>query len=211
MKPSRLGLTLLAVALSATVAAGAPQKPSGSASTCVALTVPSVQGVDGNATSFATAVRDLFASYLKGPSIRTLSLEARLPSQAALEARDQDCGQLLLVTVERKRAGGSSVGRILGQATGVAVTRTPLGGGVTGAVATGATWAGGEAIYRFASEIRAKDELELSYLLGAPNTVERAKPVTSKAKAKSDGEDLLTPLVEKASNGIVTAATAGAR
>ena len=207
MKLSSLVLILLALALSAIGADAAPQKP---ASTCVALTVPSVQGVDGNATSFATAVRDLFASYLKGPSIRTEALESRLAAQAALEARDKDCGQLLLVTVQRKRdSGGTS--RLLGQAAGVAVMRTPGGAGVTGAVASGATWAGGEAIYRFASEIRAKDELVLSYRLGAPDAVERAKPVSFNGKAKSDGEDLLTPLVEQAANGIVTTATAGGR
>jgi hypothetical protein len=202
MKPSRVSLTLAAATMSVVVAGAAPQRPAASA--CVALTIPSVQGVDGSATGFATAVRDLFASYLKGPSIRTVSLESRLPSQAVLEARGQDCGHMLLVSVERKRGGGGSMGRILGQATGAAVTRAPIYGGVTGAVASGATWAGGEAIYRFASEIRAKDELELSYRVGPPATVERAKAVTAKAKAKTDGEDLLTPLVERAATGIVT-------
>jgi hypothetical protein len=201
---------VLAAVLSAAVAGAATQKPSAPAAVCVALTVPSVQGVDGNATSFAVAVRDLFAMYLKGPSIRTVSLESRLASQATLEARQQECGQMLLVTLERKHSSGST-SRILGQAAGIAVTRAPYVGGVGGAVASGATWAGGEAIYRFASEIRAKDELELSYRLGPPDAVERAKAVTSKAKAKSDGEDLLTPLVEKAANGIVTAVTAGGR
>ena len=207
MQPSRFGLTLLALALSVAGTTAAAQKP---ASTCVALTVPSVQGVDGNATSFATAVRDLFAGYLKGPSISTEVLESRLASQAALEARQKQCGQMLLVTVERKRSSGKA-SRILGQAAGIAVTRAPAVGGVTGAVASGATWAGGEAIYRFASEIRAKDELVLSYRLGPPDAVERTKPVSLNAKAKSDGEDLLTPLVEKAANGIVAAATAGGR
>jgi hypothetical protein len=207
---SRFGLTLGIAALSIAAIGADAQNPTAPASACVALTVPSVQGVD-NATGFATAVRDLFASYLKGPSIRTISLESRLPSQAVLEARGQECGHVLLVTIERKKSGGSSVGRILGQAAGTAVVRAPVYGGVGGAVASGATWAGGEAIYRFASEIRAKDELELSYRLGAPDAVERAKAVTSKAKAKSDGEDLLTPLVEKASNAIVTVATSGRR
>lgn len=208
MRSTRLVPAFVTLAvLSAGVAAAAPQKP---ASACVALTVPSVQGVDGNASSFAVAVRDMFAMYLKGPSIRTESLESRLASQAVLEAREKSCGQMLLVTIERKRSSGKA-GRIIGQAAGIAVTRAPLGGGVTGAVASGATWAGGETIYRFASEIRASDELELSYRLGSPDTVERAKPVTAKAKAKSDGEDLLTPLVEKAANGIVTAAMAGGR
>ncbi len=210
MTPSRSVLTLGIAALSVVTTAAAPQKSTPPVSACVALTVPSVQGVD-NATGFATAVRDLFASYLKGPSIKTIALESRLPSQALLEARGLECGYVLLVTVERKKAGGSGLGRIIGQATGAAVTRAPIYGGVGGAVASGATWAGGEAIYRFASEIRAKDELELSYRLGPPEAVERAKAVTAKARAKSDGEDLLTPLVEKAANGIVSTATAGAR
>ena len=209
MKPSRLSLTLVAAALSVVATDAAAQKPSQTA--CVALTIPSVQGVDGNSTGFATAVRDLFASYLKGPTIRTVALESRLSSQAILEAKTQECGHVLLVSVERKKAGGSSMGRILGQATGSAVSRTPVLGGVSGAVASSATWAGGEAIYRFASEIKAKDELELSYRVGTPDTVERAKTVTSKAKAKSDGEDLLTPLVEKAANGIVSATSGAGR
>jgi hypothetical protein len=210
MRPSRFVLALVAaVAPSVVIGEAARQKPPTPASACVALTVPSVQGVDGDATSFAVAVRDLFASYLKGPSIRTVVLESRLGSQAVLEAREKDCGQVLLVTVEHKRTGGSKMGKMLGQAAGTAVWRAPVGGGVTGAVVSGATSAGGQALHSFASEIRAKDELELSYRLGPPDAVERLKPVTSKAKAKSDGEDLLTPLVESAANGIVTAATGG--
>jgi hypothetical protein len=205
MKLSRVVLILPALALSAIAADAAPQKP---AATCVALTLPSVQGVDGNATSFATAVRDLLASYLKGPSIRTESLESRLAAQAALEARDKNCGQMVLVTVQRKRASGGA-SRIFGQAAGLGLTHTMAGAGVTGAVASGATLAGGEAIYRFASEIRAKDELVLSYRLGTPDAVERAKPVSFNGKAKSDGEDLLTPLVEQAANGIAATATGG--
>ena len=177
---------------------------------CIALTLPSVQGVDGPAVNFGTGVRDLFASYLTGPSIKTITLEARLPSQAALEARQKECGQVLLASVTRKRSEGKT-GGILGQAAGIAVMRTPLGGGVTGAVASGATWAGGEAIYRFSSQVRAKDEIELSYRLGPPDSVEAARPVTSKSKAKTDGEDVLTPLVEKAASAIVASATSGGR
>lgn len=210
MTPRRFALALIAaVAPSVVIAQTASQKPSAPGSACVALTMPSVQGVDGNATSFATAIRDLFASYLKGPSIRTVSLESRLDSQAALEARDQECGQLLLLSVARKRSGDNKMGRMLGQATGTAVSRMPVGGGVTGAVASSATWAGGQAIVSFASEVRAKDELELSYRLGPPDSVGGVKPVMSKAKAKSDGEDILTPLVEKAASAIAAAATGG--
>lgn len=91
-------------------------------------------------------------------------------------------------------APAGQAGRILGQAAGIAVSRAPYGGAVTGAVASGATWAGGEAIYRFASEIRARDELELSYRLGAPDAVERVGPVTSKATANAGELDPCTLL-----------------
>jgi hypothetical protein len=211
MRFSRFAVILVAAAaVCGVMAEAASQQGSTPGVACVALTVPSIQGVEGDATRFGVAVRDLFASYLTGPSIRTVPLQSRLGSQAALEAREKDCGYVLLVTVARQRSGGSKVARMLGQAAGTAMWRAPLGGGVTGAVATGAV-AGGEALHSFASEIRAKDELEVSYRLGAPDAVEHAPPVTSRAKAKSDGEDLLTPLVETAANGIVTAATAGGR
>ena len=210
MRHHRHALALIAtVAPVVGIAQTASQKPPAPGSACVALAVPSVQGVDGDATSFAMAVRDLFASYLKGPSVRTVSLESRLASQAALEARDKDCGQMLLVTVEHKRSGGSKLGSFVGQAAGTAVSRAPVGGGVTGAVVGGATSATGTALYTFASGVHAKDELELSYRLGPPDGVDRVKPATSKAKAKSDREDLLTPLVENAANAIVTAMTGG--
>jgi hypothetical protein len=93
----------------------------------------------------------------------------------------------------------------------MAAIRAPVPGGVAGAVASGATWAGGEAIYRFASQTKAKDEITLSYRLGTPDAVERARAVSSKATAKGDGDDLLTPLVETAAESILTAATAGGR
>jgi hypothetical protein len=210
MKAWRFHLPLALAALSMVAADAAAQTPAAPASACVALTVPSVTGVD-DSTSFATAVRDLFASYLKGPTLETVSLESRLQSQALIEAKGHKCGQVLLLTLERKRSSGNSTARILGQAAGAAASRAPIYGGVGGAAARNATWTGGEVLYRFASDVRAKDELELSYRLGTPDTVERAKAITSKAKAKSDGEDILTPLVEKAANGIAAAATAGGR
>ena len=202
----RVMVFLTAAGLAVASSAAASQSAPASNAACIALTVPSVRGVD-DATSFGIAVRELFASFLNGPSVKTTLLEARLPSQAALEAREKGCGQLLLVSVSRKRSSGMGVGGVLGQAAGMAVVRAPIAAGVAGAVASSAAWAGGEAIYRFASQTRAKDEIELSYRFGAPDNVERAKAVSSKAKAKSDGEDLLTPLVEKAADSIVTAAT----
>lgn len=207
MTSSKLPIIGIAVAA---VACALPCGARAQGPACVALTLPSVQGVDGPAANFGAGVRDLFASYLTGPSIKTITLEARLPSQAALEARQKGCAQVLLASVTRKHSDGKTSG-ILGQAAGIAAMRAPAGGGVAGSIASGATWASGEAIYRFSSQVKAKDEIELSYRLGPPETVETAKPMTSKAKAKTDGEDVLTPLVEKAASAIVGAASANGR
>jgi hypothetical protein len=180
--------------------------PVAAQATCIAIALPSVQGVDGDATRVATAVRDLFAGFLKGPSLKTVLLEARLPSQAALEARQKRCGQLLIPSVTRK-AGGTRTGSIISRAAGVAATRVPYTGAV-GAVTAGAVASGGEALYMLSLNTRKKDEIELGYRLGAPDDVERTKAVSAKAKANTDGEDLLTPLVEKAAGKIAETATA---
>ena len=75
MKAWRFHLSLALAALAIFGTQAAAQTPPAPA--CVALTIPSVQGVD-DSTGFATAVRDLFASYLKGPTLQTVSLESRL-------------------------------------------------------------------------------------------------------------------------------------
>jgi hypothetical protein len=169
--------------------------------------LPSVTGAD-SATNVASAVRELFASYLNGPSIKTVSLDARLPSQAVLEAQAKGCGHVLLVSVTRKHSsGGGKMGGILGQAAEGAAWRVPYTAGVGGAVAAGAAIGGVQAISGMASDTKKKDEIELTYRVGPPQSVEAAAPVVSKAKAKSDGEDLLTPLVEHASEDIVKIAT----
>jgi hypothetical protein len=179
----------------------APAADAGGA--CVALVMPSATGIDGDATAFASSMRDLFASYLSGPSLRAVNLESRLASQAIEEARQKECDHVLLTKIARKRDAGGGWGRALGQAAGTAAYYgIPYGVGVGAAVARGAAVAGAHAISTLAATTRAKDEVTLEFRLGTVDTVLRASPRAQKAKAKSDGEDLLTPLVEKASESI---------
>ncbi len=61
-------------------------------------------------------------------------------------------------------------------------------------------------MYDYASSSRIKDELTLTYRLESTTgavLVEKSE----KRKAKSDGEDLLTPLVQRAAEAIADAAT----
>jgi hypothetical protein len=168
---------------------------------CIAIVLPSVTGVDGNATDVAAAARELFAAYLTGPSLRAVSLEARLVTQAVEEARQKGCGQILVTSLSRKR-GGNGLGRALGQAAGTAAWYVPGVGGTAGMVARGAVIAGAQAVSSLAQTTKAKDELRLDYKISPLDAAAAAKAETLKAKAASDGEDLLTPLVEKASEAV---------
>ena len=170
---------------------------------CVAIVLPAAKGVDGDATAFSASLRDLFASYLTGPSLRALPLEARLTSQAVEEARQKNCGFILVTSVTRERNEGGGVGRAFGRAAGAAASYgVPYGGTAATAAARGAVVAGAYAISNAAETTRAKDEITLEYRISTLDGLGGAAAKRQKAKAKSDGEDLLTPLVETTSEAV---------
>jgi hypothetical protein len=208
LTPARLIAALTsAVALAAPLAAESRQEtPQPAAAACVGIVLPSVEGAEGNATTVATAVRELFISYLTGPTIAAIPLEARLPSQAVLEARQKGCGHVVIPSVVRKRKDGNKFGSILGQAAGTAAWHMPYGGSAGAAAARAGAVTAAHTASMLAADTRAKDEIQLAYRLGTPDTVVQANSKAAKAKAKADGEDLLTPLVEKAAEEIASVA-----
>jgi hypothetical protein len=200
------GLTALTASALAAQIPAPSDAPAASAPVCIAVVMPAVQGIQGDPVRVAQTVQGLFASYLTGPSIRPLAIEARLPALALQEARDKRCDRILMAEVSRKRTQGNRLlGRIVGQAAGSAAWALP-GGNVGAAMARGATAAAAQGAADVAFSTRAKDEMTLSYRL-APVASAGAVvgPRVEKRKARADGEDLLTPLVEAAAQGVVTA------
>lgn len=199
----------LAVLLPLTAAAA--QESRGRARICLAPA--SVEGAVGSVAEVMTAVRETFTSYLTGPSVEVTPLKARLESQAREEARGARCPYLLLVKLKHvRKSGGGLLRRMAGSAVqegawsaGAAATSTV--GRVASSAAAGAA---GAAAYDFAAAIRTKDELTLTYRLEAAVGTALVKE-SEKRKAKFDGEDLLTPLVEHAANAVVTAVAKGDR
>jgi hypothetical protein len=182
-----------------------PSAAQGSAQTCIAVVLPSVRGAEGDATAFANALRNLLTSYLTGPSLRAMPLEARLASEAVEEARQKQCGYVLVTSIARKHSDGNGWGRALGRAAGDAAWYGMPYGNAAGAVARGAAYGGAQAVSSMAASTKAKDELTFEHRLGTPDTALHAAPRTERAKAKTDREDLLTPLVEKVSESVVGA------
>jgi hypothetical protein len=194
-------LQTLAFVLTATsMHAPLPQAPA-SGKVCIALLLPAVDGVD-DATAVATSVRSIFESYLTGPSLQSVMLDARLASQASEEARQKECPRILTVTVSRKAGStGPSKAGTIARAAGTTASYIPIPT-VGGAIAAGAAEGGAVAVSDLAYHTHAKDEITMSYKVVTADGAIVVPLKTESAKAKSNGEDLLTPLIAKASEAV---------
>jgi len=198
-----------------------PQPGSGSASTTSSVTnsstpkkpgvlrigimLPRVQLTSGDSAQAAETLRKSFAGYLNGPTIEVVTLSARLPAQALDEARQSQCDYILSASMNVKKGGGGSMfGRAVGNIAGSAAGHIPGGGSATTGAARSAAITGVYTTAAIASSIKAKDELSLEYKLDSVETSKTVLSNTAKAKAKSDGEDILTPSVETAARTIVS-------
>lgn len=195
-----------AFALLAAAPLQAPPAAPAAATACVSLLLPAVEGVD-NAIAVATSVRAIFESYLTGPSLKSVLLDAKLASQANEEAKQKDCTKILVVTVNRK-AGNNGPSKLstVARAAGTTAAYIPLPG-YGASVAAGAARGGAEAVADVAYNTHAKDQMTLGYkvVTADGSTILPVKSVS--AKAKSNGEDLLTPLIAKASEAVAGAIT----
>lgn len=173
----------------------------------MAIPLPTVQGATGDATSMASSVRDLIRSYLAGPRVEVVALDARLAGPAAAEASERGCAHLLTVRVIRKPGKGNTLGRVVGTAAHTAAWRVSYGVTAGSAVAAGAAAGAAHAVATMAESTRAKDELRIEYQLAQTASRSKARTGTFKAKASVDNEDLLTPLVGELAESILTSIT----
>ena len=99
------------------------------------------------------------------------------------EARKSQCDYILSASMTVKKGGGGSMfGRAIGNIA-AAATGVPAGG---------------------MAAIKAKDEVSLEYKLDHVETARTSLTNKDKAKASADGEDVISPLVQKAAESIVT-------
>ena len=173
----------------------------------ICLAPASVQMAAGKSEEAVQAVRDVFVSFLSGPTLKINPLTSRLASQAKEEAKQNHCRYVLFVTLTHKKKSGSSLfTRAAGDAASTAAWHIPGGGSAGSAAArSAATSVASTAIIGVSSSVKAKDEMTLDYRL---EVADRSAPLltkSEKSKANSDGEDLLTPLVERASSAIADA------
>ena len=195
--------------LAAPLASSAAQEPAAAGAVTQICLAPATVGAAPNGVDPVTAVRDAFSNFLTGPTLTVQQLSARLQSQVRQEAKLASCQFLLLTTVKHERkTGGGFLGKMAGGAVqqGAWAATGAVGGSTVGRVVAGAAaGAASSTVSDYAMSSRQKDELVLTYRLeNADGKVLVEK--SDKRKAKSDGEDLLTPIVQKAAEAIADAA-----
>ncbi len=185
------------------VAASAPKKEGASR---IGIVMPKAQMSAGDAAQVAEVLRNTFASYLNSPNVELVALSARLPSQALEEAKQSQCDYVLHASLMQKKGGGGGMfGKALGNIASSAVGHLPGGNTAGEAAARSVAITGVYTAASISGSIKAKDELTLEYKLEATDGAKPGVANTAKAKAKSDGEDVFTPLVEKAAQAIMDA------
>lgn len=159
-----------------------------------------------SARDLAAAVQNTLIEYLKDPRLEVVALEAKLPSAIDAEAKQKECDYVIYTTVSHKKGGGGGFGGMFG-GSGASIIGSTVGygGGRAAAVATQvATQAIASAT--MSENIKAKDELTLDLKLQTPGTTTVALAKQYKGKAKSAGEDIITPIIEQAAQAIVDTA-----
>jgi hypothetical protein len=196
-------LRLLALCAITCTLANAQARSADSLHLCIAPPSAQMLGMTGDAA--AATVREAFKGYLAGPGLDVELLDARLPSLAREEARQKRCRFVLYATAVQERSQGSgllgriAVGALHSGASQVAADTHSAG---TRVLANAA--AGGAASTYYGSFTHASDRLTLTTRIEFPdgNVLSRE---SEKRKAKSDQEDLLSPLVERLAGRAVTA------
>jgi hypothetical protein len=156
----------------------------------------------------AAAVQNTLGEFLKGTNIELVPLNAKLSSAIESEARQKDCDYVLYANVSHKKGGGGGgFGGLLGSAVSQGVGRVGIGqtgsrvGNVIGQVATQTIVTAGQ----MSSNVKAKDEITLEVKMNQPGSGSAVLTKQAKAKAKSDGEDIISAVVEQIAQAVFNA------
>lgn len=151
----------------------------------------------------AAAVQNTLGEYLKGTKIELVPLAAKLSSAIENEAKQKECDYVLYANVSHKKGGGGGFGGMFGGAIaqGIGAGLGGAVGGIAGQVASQTVMSAGAA----SANIKPKDEITLDVKMNQPGNATAALTKQAKAKAKSGGEDIISPVVEQIAQAIFNA------
>ena len=194
---------------SSSSAASVANKPSTAASTepgpkragVIRLGIATVKtdkvGEAMNGAELAQAVQNSLTQTLKTTTIEVVTIQATGAAIQA-EAQQKECDYVVYTNVSHKKGGGG-FGSMLGSAASTVGGNIGYGGSTAAAVTANVATAA------VAQSIKAKDELTIEIRLERPGSTTPSFAQQYKGKAKSGGEDIISPLIQKASTEIVAA------
>ena len=147
------------------------------------------------------------SEYLKGTKIELVPLDAKLSSAIESEAKEKECDYVLYANVSHKKGGGGGFGKMFGQALATGIGQTGIGhtgstaGNVAGQIATQSIVSAGA----MSANVKSKDEITLDVKMNQPGNSAAVLTKQAKAKAKSNGEDIITPVVEEIAQAVFNA------
>jgi hypothetical protein len=149
-----------------------------------------------NAQNLAQAVQATLQQNLKGANVEAVVIDATGAGIQA-EAQQKQCDYIVFATASHKKGGGG-FGSMLSSSVGQIASNVGYGSATAAAVATNAVIAA-----TVAQNIKAKDEVTLDVRLERPTSTTPSFSQTFKGKAKSAGEDIVTPLSQQAAQAII--------
>lgn len=157
----------------------------------------------GDSTEAMNAVRDSFVSFLSGPSTSVKLLQARLELQAREEAKLAGCAYTVFPRVRHERKTTGLLSRVAAGAVQSGAWEVAGSSPSTATRVIAGAASSGAANLAVASQIKTRDSLTLAYRVESADGA-RLLDKQARRRASSDGEDLLTPLIESASETIVS-------
>ncbi len=183
------------------------------------------QGSNAQA-DYSTPIRNAMILLMNGPAVEIAALDSRVAMQLQAEAQQKQCDYILMSSVAVKHPQSGGFGKFA-KFGGMAASMTPMGAmahGMGGAMAASAASAAASAAAQsaqqqsmnqvmsqlsgFNGQIKQKDDVTVQYQLTQTG---QSAPLVQNAlqgKAKSDGEDVLTPLLQQTANTVLTQVSA---
>ena len=152
-----------------------------------------------NAAELAAAVRNTLLQNLKSGNVEVVPIDPTGGAAIQAEAQQKECDYVVYTNVSHKKGGGG-FGSVFGSAAAQIGSSVGYPTSTAAVVATNTV-----AAATVAEKIKNKDELTMDIRLERPRSTTPSFAQTYKGKAKSAGEDIITPLVQQASTQIAGA------
>jgi hypothetical protein len=190
----------------------------------IGIAPPDAQVGQGNnaAADYSTPIRNAMVLLMNGPAVEIAGLDSRIPIQLQAEAQQKQCDYILYSSVAVKHQQSSGFGKFAKFAAPMA-SMTPMGAmthSMGSAVAASAASAAASAAAQqaqqqamnqvmsqlsgFNGQIKSKDDVTVQYSLTQTGQQAPLLQNALQGKAKSDGEDVLTPLLQQTANTVLT-------